>query len=94
MLLSPPRLLARFFRFALLHRAGRDAGISADDIRARDPEMVQLFTDFCTTLAAPYFRLRIKGIDHVPSRGAALLVRQPQRRHGPDRRHLHRQRHP
>ncbi|MGZ3441655.1 MAG: hypothetical protein ACXVDD_19175, partial [Polyangia bacterium] len=74
MLLSPPRLVARFVRFALLHRAGLDRTVSADDVRARDPALVQLYTDFFRTLGARYFRVKIEGLAKVPAHGAALLV--------------------
>jgi 1-acyl-sn-glycerol-3-phosphate acyltransferase len=73
-LLSPPRLVARFIRFALAHHAGRDHAISVDDLRARDPELVRLFTDFFCTLGARYFRVKIEGLAHVPAHGPALLV--------------------
>jgi 1-acyl-sn-glycerol-3-phosphate acyltransferase len=73
-LLSPPRLVARFARFAL-HRALGTAGrVIAGDVDARDPELVSLVVDLFRMLGAYYFRLRVEGIDNVPARGPVLLV--------------------
>ncbi|HUJ61181.1 MAG TPA: lysophospholipid acyltransferase family protein [Kofleriaceae bacterium] len=73
-LLSPPRLVARFLRFAE-HRVTGVAGRStADDVRARDPELVTLLVDLWRVLARYYFRARFEGVDHVPARGPVLLV--------------------
>lgn len=73
-LLSPPRLVARFAKFALRRGAGRAGAATADDIRARDPELVTLLLDLYRLLGAHYFRLRIEGVERVPARGPLLLV--------------------
>jgi 1-acyl-sn-glycerol-3-phosphate acyltransferase len=73
-LLSPPRLVARFSRFALRRHAGRAEAVEADDVRQRDPELVALLDDLCALLARYYFRLEVRGVDHVPASGPALLV--------------------
>jgi 1-acyl-sn-glycerol-3-phosphate acyltransferase len=73
-LLSPPRLVARFVRYALHRHAGGGAAISADDVRQRDPELCALLDDFFGVLARGYFRLEVEGVDHVPATGPALLV--------------------
>ena len=75
-LLSPPRLVARFARFAL-HRAlgsRRSASPPSHDVHARDPELVSLLVDLFRLLGRVYFRLRIEGVDRVPARGPVLLV--------------------
>lgn len=72
-LVSPPRLIARFMRFTLHHALGRAAPV-ADDVDAIDPAYVELFMDACQGLGRPYFRLRVEGVENVPATGAALLV--------------------
>lgn len=72
-LLSPPRLVARFARFALRHHRGRDRK-QPIDVRDRDPELISLLCDLWRVLGNRYFRLRIDGIEHVPPTGPALLV--------------------
>lgn len=73
-LLSPPRLVARFARFALSRHGGRAGHATADDVRARDPELVSLMLDGVRLLGRHYFRLRVEGIDNVPATGPMLLV--------------------
>lgn len=73
-LLSPPRLVARFLRFALVRGAGDAGKATADDIRARDPELISCLFDFWRVFAKYYFRLRVEGVENVPARGATLLV--------------------
>jgi 1-acyl-sn-glycerol-3-phosphate acyltransferase len=73
-LLSPPRLVARFLRFAWLRHAGHLSAVPADDIDARDPELVELAFDLLRSVFGRYFRLRVEGVDHVPAAGAVLLV--------------------
>jgi 1-acyl-sn-glycerol-3-phosphate acyltransferase len=72
-LLSPPRLVARFTRYALLHGRGRDAHAVADDVGERDPELIALFDELAHGLAR-LFRLRVEDVDNVPARGPVLLV--------------------
>lgn len=72
-LLSPPRLVARFARYALQRTIGGDDRIAADDIHARDPETVTLICDLFRILGAHYFRLRLEGVENVPP-GPVLLV--------------------
>jgi len=73
-LLSPPRLVARFARFAVARHAGRAGGVHADEPLARDPELVSLMLDLYRALAKHYFRLRVEGVENVPREGPVLLV--------------------
>lgn len=85
-LLSPPRLVARFARFAWhRHRhadahdrlrtgARRRAADPADGVLRRDPELVSLLLDLCRAAGERWFRLRVEGVDNVPSKGPVLLV--------------------
>jgi len=73
-LLSPPRLVARFARYALRRHAGRGEALTADDVRRRDPELVAVFDELLAFLGKHYFRLEVHGVDHVPPEGPALLV--------------------
>lgn len=73
-LLSPPRLLARFVRFAARRSVGRAGRASADDVHARDPELVTLLLDLWRVIAHYWFRLRVEGVAHVPPHGPVLLV--------------------
>ncbi|MGO8995406.1 MAG: lysophospholipid acyltransferase family protein [Polyangiaceae bacterium] len=73
-ILSPPRLVARFARFALARATGQAGHVYADDLDARDPELIELFLDFCRAFATRYFRARIEGVENVPERGPVLLV--------------------
>ena len=73
-LLSPPRLVARFARFAFHRHAGKSDAAGADDITKRDPELVTLMLDLYRQLARHYFRLRVIGARNVPASGPVLLV--------------------
>lgn len=73
-LLSPPRLVARFAKFALRRALGHAGETAADDIGARDPELLLLVRDLYKWLGTHYFRLRVEGIENVPARGPLLLV--------------------
>jgi 1-acyl-sn-glycerol-3-phosphate acyltransferase len=73
-LLSPPRLVARFARYALARQLGQERAVAADDAGARDPELVSFMLDFVRLMARAYFRLRVEGVEHVPASGPALLV--------------------
>ena len=73
-LLSPPRLVARFTRFALRRATGQAGHAIADDIAGRDRELMTLVCDLWRALGRHYFRLRIEGVDHVPASGPVLLV--------------------
>lgn len=73
-LLSPPRLVARFTRFALHRAIGRGAGSAADDVHARDPALLSLFMEFFAAFGRRYFRLRVEGVENVPATGPVLLV--------------------
>jgi 1-acyl-sn-glycerol-3-phosphate acyltransferase len=73
-LLSPPRLVGRFAKYAL-HRARGDAGSApADDIHARDLDLLLLLGDLYRWLGRHYFRLRVEGLENVPAEGPVLLV--------------------
>jgi 1-acyl-sn-glycerol-3-phosphate acyltransferase len=73
-LLNPPRLVVRFARYALLRVRGRAGQATADDVRARDPELVSLLCDLFRLLGKHYFRFRVEGVDNLPASGPVLLV--------------------
>lgn len=73
-LLNPPRLVARFTRYALHRVRGRAGQVSADDVHPRDPELVSLLCDLFRLLGEHYFRFRVEGLHHVPATGPVLLV--------------------
>jgi|MudIll2142460700_1097286.scaffolds.fasta_scaffold00811_8 1-acyl-sn-glycerol-3-phosphate acyltransferase len=73
-LLCPPRLVARFAKFALKRATGHAAQTAADDVHARDPELLMLIGDLWRVLARYYFRLRVDGVENVPADGPVLLV--------------------
>ncbi|MCB9562522.1 MAG: SRPBCC family protein [Kofleriaceae bacterium] len=73
-LLSPPRLVARFAGFALRRTMGEAGHATADDVRARDPALVTLVGDLFRLLGRHYFRLQVEGVEHVPPTGPMLLV--------------------
>lgn len=73
-LLSPPRLVARFAKFALNRELGHYHGSTADDIAARDPEFLEWGLRFFSAFGRRYFRVRTEGVDYVPATGPALLV--------------------
>jgi 1-acyl-sn-glycerol-3-phosphate acyltransferase len=73
-LLSPPRLVARFARFAWSRMWGLAVREPANELELRDPELIGLFFQFFRTIGARYFRLRIEGIEHMPASGPVLLV--------------------
>src|SRR5271166_4409354 len=70
-LLSPPILLAKFARYAM---SGHKREALADDPDARNPELVDLLIDLFRILGRYYFRLQVRGVDHVPAAGPALFV--------------------
>lgn len=73
-LLSPPRLALRFTRYVARRALGKAGRAIADDIHARDPELLVLIADLYRWLGKHYFRLRIEGIDNVPAQGPVLFV--------------------
>jgi 1-acyl-sn-glycerol-3-phosphate acyltransferase len=73
-LLSPPRLVRRFMRFAYRRHKGTSTQATADDLRCRDPELVTLLMDLYRFVGRRYFRLRVEGVDNVPAEGPVLLV--------------------
>ncbi len=73
-LLSPPRLVARFSQFAWRRRHHTEVRDPADDVRRRDPELVTLLMDFYRMIGKWYFRVRIEGAENVPAEGPVLLV--------------------
>jgi 1-acyl-sn-glycerol-3-phosphate acyltransferase len=73
-LLSPPRLAARFARFAIQRWRGKVGGLASDRIGALDTELLVLFSDLWHALGKYYFRLRVEGVDNVPAKGPVLLV--------------------
>ncbi len=70
-LLSPPVLVEKFAKYAL---ASHRRESPADDPSARDPALVTLLLDLARFLGRHYFRLEVRGIEHVPARGPVLLV--------------------
>ncbi len=73
-LLSPPRLVLRFARYAIQRALGHAAEVPSDDVAARDPELQLLVGELYRWLARHYFRLRVSGIENVPAAGPVLLV--------------------
>ena len=73
-LLCPPRLVARFLRFAARRYQGRAGWATADDVRARDPELVTLVVELYRILTRYYYRLRVEGVENIPASGPVLLV--------------------
>lgn len=73
-LLSPPRLVARFLRFAQRRHHGDGPSATADDVRARDPELVSLLMDLFRLAGKHYFRFEVEGVDNVPAAGPVLVV--------------------
>ena len=72
-LLSPPRLVARFARFALAHHRGDAPHAGADDVQSRDPALLELGFRLLHQLAHSYFRLQVVGLEHIPE-GPVLFV--------------------
>lgn len=73
-LLHPPRLAARFARFAIQRARGTAGRVTADDLTALDRELLMLMGDLWRALGRYYFRLRVEGVEHVPASGPVLLV--------------------
>lgn len=73
-LFCPPRLVARFAKFAARRWMGSAGKEVADDTRARDPELVELLCDLWRVLGTYYFRLRVEGVENVPPAGPVLFV--------------------
>ncbi len=73
-LLSPPRLVMRFAKCAVHRALGASRAAAADDIHARDPELLLLIGDLYRWLGAHYFRLRVDGVENIPRHGPALFV--------------------
>ena len=73
-LLSPPRLVARFAEYAVRRALGRAGHAAADDVTSRDPELLALVGDLYRWLGKHYFRLRVEGVENVPREGPVLLV--------------------
>jgi 1-acyl-sn-glycerol-3-phosphate acyltransferase len=73
-LLSPPRLVARFSWFAVRKAFGVAGRASADDVHARDPELIGLLLDLWRVLGTYYYRARFEGIENFPATGPVLLV--------------------
>lgn len=72
-LLTPPGIMS------ILLRGMRDRLTAAklppcDDLDAYDPELVAVLADLARVLARYYFRLQLRGVEHVPKEGPALLV--------------------
>ncbi len=70
-LLSPPVLVEKFAKYALT-RHKRD--VPADDPAARDAELVPVLLEVARFLGRHYFRLEVRGVEHVPAQGPVLLV--------------------
>ncbi len=72
--LSPPLLLPRMMRFSVARSTGDAAHAPADDVRARDPELIAVLMDFLRAVGGVWFRPDIAGIENVPAEGPVLLV--------------------
>lgn len=46
----------------------------AEDLEAREPELVRVVLDAARAIGRVWFRAEVEGVEHVPERGAALLV--------------------
>ncbi|MGZ3424051.1 MAG: lysophospholipid acyltransferase family protein [Polyangiales bacterium] len=66
----PHRALSMLLAYGLhVHRKTR-----ADDLDARDPELVDITLALARTFGRYWFRAEVEGIENVPARGPALLV--------------------
>lgn len=54
-------------------REGRPA-LPRADLDARDPDLVRLAVDLFRAIGRVYFRYEVRGVEHVPAEGPALLV--------------------
>jgi 1-acyl-sn-glycerol-3-phosphate acyltransferase len=72
--LSPARLTGRFLRYAMRRHNGERIGATPEQVRARDPEFVELIAQPVRAIGRSYFRLRVEGVDNVPTAGPVLLV--------------------
>lgn len=72
-LLSPPRLVARFARFALARHRGAPKAAGTEDVSARDPALLELGFELLHVLARYYFRLQVAGLEQLPA-GPVLFV--------------------
>lgn len=70
-LLSPPRLVLRFARYAL---RGHAFHASADDVHARDAAFVSEVLEWFGSFAKRYFRLQLEGVENIPPSGPVLFV--------------------
>jgi 1-acyl-sn-glycerol-3-phosphate acyltransferase len=70
-LFTPPVMVEKLAKYAL-SRHKREA--LADDPSKREPELVALLLDVARFLGRHYFRLEVRGIEHVPQAGPLLLV--------------------
>lgn len=69
-LLTPPGFAYAFAKYV----TAPDRHVAADDLEAFDPEAVRLWTDAFNAIGERYFRWKVRGIEHVPAHGRALLV--------------------
>lgn len=69
----PPALVLRWSKYALHRALGRPIDRPADDVTARDPELVSIVLELFRGLARVYFRLQVEGISNVRP-GPALIV--------------------
>ena len=69
-LLTPPG-----FAYALAkYLAAPDRHLPSHDLDAFDPEAVRAWSEAFTAIGDGYFRWKVRGIEHVPASGRALLV--------------------
>jgi 1-acyl-sn-glycerol-3-phosphate acyltransferase len=69
-LLTPPGFLYIAGKYLL----APDREIPADDLDARDPAYLQLWIDAFRAAGERYFRWQVRGLEHLPATGPALLV--------------------
>ena len=69
--ISPPGVL---WTLASFLRSGDAAALPRGDLSERDPELVRLFVDLFRAVGERYFRWQVRGAEHLPAEGPALLV--------------------
>jgi len=74
--LTPPGVLSIMAGFSLerLGERGVNAPRPAPSLAAHDPEFMELCCDLFRYLGRRYFRLELKGLEHLPPEGPAMLV--------------------
>lgn len=76
LLLTPPGVLRLIAGFVGQRRsvAATGAEVPPPELHARDPELLEIVHDLFRALGQHYFRLQLRGTEHLPSHGPAMLV--------------------